>query len=72
MRLVVWVDKEQGDLALQAFPWWGEEQWIMYETERENALEVTIRLGDVDDVDVVQECFLNTSPAILGWDVVED
>jgi len=72
MRLVVWVDKEQGDLALQAYPWWGEEQWIMYEIERENALEVIIRLGEAGDLNVAQESFLNTNPAVIGWDVVSE
>ena len=71
MRLIVWVDKEQGDLALQAYPW-GEEQWIESEIERDDFLEVQIVLGEAGDTNVAQECFLNTSPAIRCWDVVED
>jgi len=71
MVLKVWINKEEGDLALQGFPW-GEEQWIMYEIERENALEVIIRLGEAGDLNVAQECFLNTSPAVLCWDVVSE
>ena len=72
MVLKVWINKEEGDLALQAYPWWNDEQWIMYEIERENALEVVIRLGEAGDLDVAQECFLNTSPAVIGWDVVSE
>ena len=71
MRLIVWVDKEQGDLALNEFPW-GEEQWITAEVERDNTLEVIIRLGGAGDTNVAQEWFLNTSPAVLCWDVVSE
>ena len=72
MRLIVRVDKEQGDLALQGFPWWSEEQWLMFEADCGDFLEVTIRLGEAGDLDVTQECFLNTSPAVLCWDVVSE
>jgi len=72
MVLKVWINKEEGDLALQAYPWWSEEQWIMFEADCGDFLEVTIRLGEAGDLDVAQECFLNTSPAVIGWDVVED
>jgi len=72
MRLIVRVDKKAADLALQAFPWWGEEQWIESEIERDDFLEVQIVLGDADDTNAAQEQFLNTSPAVIGWDVVED
>jgi len=71
MRLIVWVDKEQGDLALQAYPW-GEEQWIESEIERDDFLEVQIVLGEAGDTNVAQEWFLNTSPAVLCWDVVSE
>jgi len=70
MRLIVRVDKKAADLALQGFPW-GEEQWITAEVERKGAIEVQIVLGDAGDTNVAQEQFLNTSPAVIGWDVVE-
>jgi len=71
MRLIVRVDKKAADLALQGFPW-GEEQWITAEVERDNTLEVVIRLGEAGDTNVAQEYFLNTSPAVLCWDVVSE
>jgi len=71
MRLIVRVDKKAADLALQGFPW-GEEQWIESEIERDDFLEVQIVLGEAGDTNVAQEWFLNTSPAVLCWDVVSE
>jgi len=70
MKLTVRIDKKAADLALQAFPWWGEDQWIESEIERDDFLEVTVVLGGAQDTTTAQEAFLNTSPAVIGWDVV--
>jgi len=71
MILKIFIDKALADCALQGFPW-SEDQWITSEIERDNTLEVTATLGGAGDVGVAQEIFLNTNPAVIGWDVVNE
>ena len=74
MILVIRLWTEKADCALVQFPLL-QEQWFEGEREdgeREDGVtEITINLGDRDDTTRAQEQFLNTSPAVKSWDVVE-